>query len=87
MALIARVRAAAPSEPRAGEASFLAGRYYAVTGDWSRASTVFTSLAATRTDEVGARAAVQRGLAMEATGRTAEAVDALVRIGSQFPGF
>ena len=60
---------------------------YADTGDWQRAATLFSALAASRTDEVGARAALQRGLAMEGLGRTAEAIDALVRLGAQFTGF
>jgi TolA-binding protein len=87
LALIDRVRRASPQEPWAGRASLLIGKYRAATGDRSGALAVFTALAGSRSDEVGALAAEAQGLVLEGLGRTAEAVDVLATLYRRFPGF
>jgi tetratricopeptide (TPR) repeat protein len=87
LAAIQEVRRGAPPEPFAGEASLLQGNYFAAVGDWRRAVDVFIALESTRDDEIGARAMGEHGRALEATGRTAEAVDEFLKIASYFPDF
>lgn len=87
LAVIQEVGRGAPPEPLAGEASLLQGSYFAAIGDWRRAVDVFSALESTRDDEIGARAMGEHGQALEATGRTAEAVDEYLKIASHFPDF
>jgi tetratricopeptide (TPR) repeat protein len=77
----------APPEPLAGETGLLQGMYYAATADWQRALDVFAALGNSRADEVGARAVRERGLALEAVGRTSEAIDELLKIPYLFPDY
>jgi TolA-binding protein len=86
-AAIDEARRRAPPEPLAGEASLMQGIYYAATSDWQRALDVFAALGNSRADEVGARAVRERGLALEAVGRTSEAIDELLKIPYLFPDY
>jgi TolA-binding protein len=87
LAVIEEVRRGTPPEPLAGEASLLQGRYFAAVGDWRRAADVFIALESSRDDEIGARAFSEHARALEATGRTAEAVDEYLKIPSRYPDF
>jgi len=46
---------------------------------------IFGALENSHADEIGARAAGERARALEATGRTSEAVDEFLKISYQFP--
>jgi tetratricopeptide (TPR) repeat protein len=83
--VIRGVQAGAPPEPIAGEATLLWGMCDAAEGDWSRAIEVFQALERSRADEVGARAVLQHGAALEAAGFTAEAVEQYLKISWRFP--
>ena len=85
LALITEVRRAAPPEPFAGEASLLMGRYAESRGDWNRALDIFGALEGSRADDVGARAAIEKGRTLEAMGRTADAVDEYLKVAYLFP--
>ena len=87
LAIISEVRQDAPPEPLAGQASLLLAKYYIAKKNWDRALDALGVLESSRADEIGARAALQRGLALEAMGRTADAVDELVKVGYLFPDF
>jgi TolA-binding protein len=78
---------ARPSEPYAGEASLLMGRYYAAVRDWDRSLDVLGDLEETRADEIGARAAIARGSTLEAMGRTADAVEEFLKASYLFPDY
>ena len=84
-ALVYQVRRSAPPEPYAGEASLLLGRYSSLHSDWGKALDIFGALEGSRADDVGARAALEKGRTLEAMGRTSEAVDEYVKVGYLFP--
>jgi len=84
-ALVDAVRRSAPPEPYAGEASLLLGRYAAFRSDWSKALDIFGALEGSRADDVGARAALEKGKTLEAAGRTSEAVDEYLKVAYLFP--
>jgi TolA-binding protein len=86
-AIVQEVKRRMPPEPLAGEASLLAGRYYAAISDWSRALDVFSALSRSRADSVGAEAKREEARAMEASGRTAEAIEEYVKISYLFADF
>ncbi len=83
--LAADTAAAAPPEPYAGEASLLLARYAVSRADWNRALDILGSLEGSRADDVGARAALERGRALEAMGRTSDAVDEYLKVAYRFP--
>ena len=83
--LAEQVSAAAPPEPYAGEASLILGRYAVSKSDWGRALDILGSLEGSRADDVGARAALERGRALEAMGRTSDAVDEYLKVAYLFP--
>ena len=85
LGIITDVRRAAPPEPYAGEAGLLVGEYAALRSDWNRALDVFSALEGSRADDIGARAAIQKGRALESVGRTADAVDEYLKVGYLFP--
>ncbi len=85
LALITEVRRAAAPEPYAGEASLLTGEYAASRSDWNRALDIFSALEGSRVDDIGARAAIRKGRALEDMGRTADAVDEYLKVGYLFP--
>jgi TolA-binding protein len=84
-ALIDGVRRTAPPEPYAGEASLLQGRYAAFHSDWGRALDILGALEGSRADDVGARAALEKGRTLEAMGRTGDAVDEFLKVAYLFP--
>jgi TolA-binding protein len=84
-ALIDAVTSAAPPEPYAGEAGLLLGKYAAARSDWGRALDIFGALEGSRADDVGARAALEKGRALEAMGRTADAVDEYLKVSYLYP--
>jgi lipopolysaccharide biosynthesis regulator YciM len=86
-AIVDEVRRMAPPEPQAGEASLLLGRCFASAADWLRAMEIFTALKGSRTDEIGAQAAVERARTLESTGHTSDAVDEYLRVSYEFPDF
>jgi TolA-binding protein len=83
--VIREVQAGAPPEPVAGEAALLWGMCDAAEGSWGRAIEVFEALERSRADAVSARAVLQHGAALEAMGRTAEAVDQYLKVPWRFP--
>ena len=85
--VVHEVTAAAPPEPYAGEASLLLGTLAVSRQDWGRALEILGSLEASRADDVGAQAALEKGRALENSGRTAEAVDQYLNVGYRFPDF
>jgi TolA-binding protein len=87
LALIGEVRAAAPGEPVAGQAMLLLAKYNGVVGNWNRSLGILGALVESRSDEVGARAALEHARALEATGRTSEAVEEFKMIPTRFPVF
>ena len=84
-ALIDEVRRTAPPEPYAGEASLLLGTYAALRSDWSRALDILGALQGSRADDIGARAALEKGRTLEAMGRTSDAVDEYLKVAYLFP--
>ena len=84
-ALIDAVRRSAPPEPYAGEASLLMGRYAALRSDWGRSLDILGALEGSRADDIGARAALEKGRTLEAMGRTSDAVDEYLKVGYLFP--
>ncbi len=84
-ALIDDVRRSAPPEPYAGEASLLLGKYAAGQSDWNKSLDIFDALESSRADDVGARAALEKGRTLEAMGRTSEAVDEYLKVAYLFP--
>jgi TolA-binding protein len=84
-ALIDQVRRSAPPEPYAGEASLLLGKYSALRADWGRSLDIFGALEGSRADDIGARAALEKGRALEAMGRTSDAVDEYLKVAYLFP--
>jgi tetratricopeptide (TPR) repeat protein len=87
LALLSDMRRRSPAEPLAGEVSLLLGEALAATGEGKRALDIFTALADSRADRVGAEAKREQARALEAAGSTAEAVDEFVRISYLFPDF
>jgi tetratricopeptide (TPR) repeat protein len=87
LTVIKDVGRARPSEPYAGEASLLLGRYYAAVQDWDRSLDILGDLEETRADEIGARAAIARGRTLEAMGRTADAVEEFLKASYLFPDY
>ncbi len=87
LAIITDVRRDAPAEPFAGQASLLLAKCYAAEKDWDHALDILGVLESSRADEIGAQAALQRGDTLEAMGRTADAIDELVKVGYLFPDF
>jgi TolA-binding protein len=87
LALLSDMRGRSPAEPLAGEVSLLLGQALAATGEGKRALDIFTALADSRADRVGAEAKREQARALEAAGSTAEAVDEFVRISYLFPDF
>ncbi|MGA2974855.1 MAG: tetratricopeptide repeat protein [Spirochaetia bacterium] len=87
LSLINEASRAAPPEPYAGQASLLLGRYYAAVSDWSRCLDILGALEGSRADEVGAEAALARGRALEAMGRTADAVEEFLKVSYLFPDY
>lgn len=87
LSLINEASRAAPPEPYAGQASLLLGRYYAAVSDWNRCLDILGALEGSRADEVGAEAALARGHALEAMGRTADAVDEFLKVSYLFPDY
>ncbi len=87
LALLSDMRARSPAEPLAGEVSLLLGEALAATGEPRRALDIFTALADSRADRVGAEAKREQARALEAAGSTAEAVDEFVRISYLFPDY
>ncbi len=85
LALITEVRRTAPPEPFAGEASLLMGEYAASHSDWNRALDILGALEGSRVDDIGARAAIEKGRTLESMGRTAEAVDEYLKVAYLFP--
>ncbi len=84
-ALVDDVRRDAPPEPYAGEASLLLGKYAARSGDWNRSLDILGALEGSRADDVGARAALEKGRTLEAMGRTSDAVDEYLKVAYLFP--
>jgi TolA-binding protein len=87
LALLSDMRRRSPAEPLAGEVSLLLGEALAATGEGKKALAIFTALADSRADRVGAEAKREQARALEAAGSTSEAVDELVRISYLFPDF
>ncbi len=87
LALLSDMRRRSPAEPLAGEVSLLLGEALAATGEGKKALDIFTALADSRADRVGAEAKREQARALEAAGSTSEAVDELVRISYLFPDF
>ena len=85
-AVAARVAAAAPPEPYAGEASLLLAECAERASDWNRALDILGALESSRADDVGARAALEKGRALQAMGRTSDAVDEYLKVAYLFPG-
>ena len=85
--LLSDLRRKPPAEPLAGQLNLLLGQAYAATGETGRALDIFTALAGSRADRVGAEAQREQARALEATGRTSEAMDEFVRISYLFPDF
>ena len=79
------VRRAAPPEPFAGQASLLVGMYAITRSDWSRALDILGALEGSRVDDIGARAALEKGRTLESMGRTADAVDQYLKVAYLFP--
>jgi TolA-binding protein len=84
-ALIEDVRRTPPPEPYAGEASLLMGRYAALQADWNRSLDILGALEGSRADDIGARAALEKGRTLEAMGRTSDAVDEYLKVAYLFP--
>ena len=87
LALLSEIRRRSPAEPLAGEVNLLLGEASAATGDLKKALDIFTALADSRADRVGAEAKREQARALEATGATAEALDEFTRISYLFPDF
>jgi tetratricopeptide (TPR) repeat protein len=87
LSLIIDVRKNAPPEPLAGQASLLLGRYYAAVKDWQRSLDTLGALETSRADEIGAQATLERGRALEAMGRTADAIDEYLKVDYLFPDY
>jgi TolA-binding protein len=85
--LVNDARRRAPPEPWTGQASLLLGMYCETVGDADRAAGIFAALEGPRADEVGARAALGHGRALEAAGHASEAIDQYVKVSYQFPDF
>jgi TolA-binding protein len=85
LAIVNDVRRSAPPEPFAGEASLLNGKYAAVHSDWGRSLDILGALETSRADDIGARAALEKGRTLEAMGRTADAVDEYLKVAYLFP--
>jgi tetratricopeptide (TPR) repeat protein len=84
-ALIDLVSGNAPPEPYAGEARLLLGKYARFRADWGGSLDILGSLEGSRSDDIGARAGLEKARTLEAMGRTAEAVEEYTRIASLFP--
>jgi TolA-binding protein len=87
LSLLSDLRKRPPAEPLAGELNLLLGQAYAATGETARALDIFTALAGSRADRVGAEAQREQARALETAGRTTEAMDEFVRISYLFPDF
>ena len=85
LAIITAVRRTTPPEPFAGEASLLMGEYAASRADWNRALDILGALEGSRVDDIGARAAIQKGRTLETMGRTGDAVDEYLKVAYLFP--
>ena len=81
------LRKRAPGEPLAGEVNLLLGQSLAAGGETRRALDIFTALAGSRADRVGAEAKRAQAAALEAAGSTSEAIDEYMRISYLFPDF
>ncbi len=87
LALLFDLRKRPPAEPLAGELNLLLGQASAASGETARALDIFTALAGSRADRVGAEAQREMARALESAGRTTEAMDEFVRISYLFPDF
>jgi TolA-binding protein len=87
LALLSELRRKPPAEPLAGQLNLVLGQAYAAAGQGARALDIFTALADSRADRVGAEAKREQASALEEAGRTAEAMDEFVRISYLFPDF
>lgn len=85
--IAAELRRRTPGEPLAGEVNLLLGQSLAAAGETRRALEIFTVLAGSRADRVGAEAKREQAMALEAAGNTSEAVDEYMRISYLFPDF
>jgi tetratricopeptide (TPR) repeat protein len=85
LGIVTDVRRTAPPEPFAGEANLLMAKYAASRSDWNRALDILGALEGSRVDDIGARAAIEKGRTLESMGRTADAVDEYLKVAYLFP--
>jgi tetratricopeptide (TPR) repeat protein len=83
--LVEDIRSLSPPEPYAGEASLLLGKCATLHADWNKSLDIFNSLEASRVDDIGAQAGLQKARSLEAMGRTSEAIDEYLKVGNLFP--